>query len=46
MVVDDDLQVDFEVCLKCDGYGWINGGDDGESKVSKLRPASKRGSGD
>lgn len=23
MVVDDDLQIDFEVCMECDGYGSI-----------------------
>lgn len=26
--VNEDLQLEFEVCLKCNGYGWIHGGDD------------------
>lgn len=26
--IDEDLQLQFEVCLKCDGYGFIYGDDD------------------
>lgn len=28
VIVNEDLQIEFEVCLKCNGYGWIYGGGD------------------
>lgn len=47
MIVGADLQIDFEICLVCGGHGRIYGGDDdGKSKMSELRPTTKRRPGD
>jgi hypothetical protein len=35
MVVNEDYSLDFEVCMKCDGYGYIYG-DDNADRVPKC----------
>jgi DnaJ-class molecular chaperone len=40
MVVNEDFSLDFEVCMNCDGYGFIYE-DTNEDKLPKVRAATK-----
>lgn len=41
MIVNDDLSLDFETCMKCDGYGYIYEDTD-DDKLPKVRTSTKK----
>lgn len=40
MIVNEDFSLDFETCMKCDGYGLIYG-DANETELPKVQKGAK-----